>query len=47
MEMLETDLFNHIENGVILKIESSDMEIVRQIISTSSGLTDEKIYGTT
>lgn len=26
MEMLETDLFNYIGNGVILKIESSDME---------------------
>lgn len=45
-KVLDTDLFNDIEKGVILKIQPSEMEITRQIISVCSGSTDEKIYGT-
>lgn len=44
--VLDTDLFNDVEKGVILKIQPSDVEITRQIISACSGSPDEKIYGT-
>lgn len=44
--VLDTDLFNDVEKGVILKVQPSDVEITRQIISVCSGSPDEKIYGT-